>query len=106
MAKRWQYLVSALLMAVASGSLSITFHFRDGPAESLQSMNSTDLMKGMPSMDLLVGYLDESNSNSLCKGGGAALSWIANLSDSLLLRVHPQLRGRLVFHDRQQMCSI
>ena len=42
-------------MALASGSLSITFHFRTGPAESLQSMNSTDLTKGMPSLDLLVG---------------------------------------------------
>ena len=56
MAKRWQYLASALVMAVASGGLSITFHFRAGPAESLEAMNSTDLMKGMPSLDLLVGY--------------------------------------------------
>ena len=56
MAKRWQYLVSALVMALASGSLSVTFHLRAGPAESLDSMNSTDLMKGMPSLDLLVGY--------------------------------------------------
>ena len=60
MAKRCQYLVSALLMALASGSLSVTFHFRTGPAESLQSMNSTDLAKGMPSLDLVVGYLHES----------------------------------------------
>ena len=60
MAKRWQYLVSALVMALASGSLSITFHFRTGPAESLQSINSTDLMKGMPSLDLLVGFLPQS----------------------------------------------
>ena len=52
MAKRWQYLASALV----SGGLSITFHFRAGPAESLEAMNSTDLMKGMPSLDLLVGY--------------------------------------------------
>ena len=45
-------------MTLASASLSATFHFRAGPVSAdLEAMNATDLMKGMPSMDLQVGHL-------------------------------------------------
>ena len=46
-------------MALASACLSATFHFRAGPVSAdLEAMNATDLMKGMPSMDLKVGHLN------------------------------------------------
>ena len=46
-------------MALASAGLSVTFQFRAGPASAeLEAMNATDLLKGMPSMDLKVGHLN------------------------------------------------
>ena len=86
-------------MALASASLSATFHFRAGPASAdLEAMNATDLMKGMPSMDVQVGHLN-AKKLQLCikKGSGAARSWTAGLTTSILLPLHSELWSRLPF---------
>ena len=86
-------------MALASAGLSATFHFRAGPASAdLEAINATDLMKGMPSMDLKVGHLN-AKKLQLCikKGSGAARSWTAGLTTSILLPLHSELWSRLLF---------
>ena len=89
-------------MALASASLSATFHFRAGPVSAdLEAMNATDLMKGMPSMDVQVGHLN-AKKLQLCikKGSGAARSWTAGLTTSILLPLHSELWSRLLFIKR------